>query len=192
MSNTQSTTELEVVHLKVEGMTCNGCVQTVRRSIEALPGVKESSVDLAGGQADVTIDPAVVTREQIQNAVRSAGYSVAGDGKASKPQAAPIKIMQSSGLVNLGPVPQKAAASTPVAVKPPESTKTTKEAELAIRGMTCAGCVHTIEKQVKAVPGVILCEVNLATGTAQVEYDPSRVNVDRIRKAVEDAGYAAR
>jgi Cu+-exporting ATPase len=58
--------------------------------------------------------------------------------------------------------------------------------------MTCAGCVHTIEKQVRAVPGVLVCEVNLATGTADVEFDPSIVQVSEIERAVERAGYHAR
>ncbi len=192
MSDTQSTTALEVVRLKVEGMTCNGCVQTVKRSLEALPGVKEASVDLVSGDAEATIDPAAVTSERMRQAVRSAGYSVAGDGTPSKPPGSPTGIMQGSGLVSLGPTPQKTTAPAPAANKPDRATNTTKEAELAIRGMTCAGCVHTIEKQVKAVPGVIDCEVNLATGSAWVKYDPTRVDVGRLRKAVEDAGYQAR
>jgi Cu+-exporting ATPase len=71
---------------------------------------------------------------------------------------------------------------------PPQS----KTAELAIRGMTCAGCVHTIEQRVLKLPGVEQAEVNLASGTARVRFDPSKVDEERIAKAIDDAGYQAR
>ena len=68
----------------------------------------------------------------------------------------------------------------------------TATADLIISGMTCAGCVHTIEQSVEVVPGVVRADVNLATGTASVEYDPAAVEVETIRQAVDRAGYAAR
>ena len=64
--------------------------------------------------------------------------------------------------------------------------------ELQISGMTCAGCVRTIERAVAAVPGVTRAEVNLATGTASVEYEAPQADVTVIREAVEHAGYGAR
>ena len=66
------------------------------------------------------------------------------------------------------------------------------KAELVITGMTCAGCVHTIEKQLKALPGVFGTDVNLVTGTASIDYAPGRIGVDQLADAVEKAGYAAR
>jgi Cu+-exporting ATPase len=67
-----------------------------------------------------------------------------------------------------------------------------KTADLLIRGMTCAGCVHTIESRVNALPGVERCEVNLATGSATVAYDPGQIEVEQIRQAIDRAGYEAR
>ena len=64
--------------------------------------------------------------------------------------------------------------------------------ELQISGMTCAGCVRAIERAVAAVPGVTRAEVNLATGTASVEYEALQADVAAIRAAVERAGYGAR
>ena len=64
--------------------------------------------------------------------------------------------------------------------------------ELQISGMTCAGCVRAIERAVAAVPGVTRAEVNLATGTASVEYEALQADVAAIREAVERAGYGAR
>ena len=40
--------------------------------------------------------------------------------------------------------------------------------ELGVGGMTCASCVAHVEKALRAVPGVIDAEVNLATERARV------------------------
>ena len=69
---------------------------------------------------------------------------------------------------------------------------TAETVELQISGMTCAGCVRSIERAVAAVPGVARAEVNLATGTASVEYEAPLADVSDIREAVERAGYGAR
>ncbi len=65
----------------------------------------------------------------------------------------------------------------------------TKKAELKITGMTCATCVATIEKSVSKQDGIHDVKVNLGNETALVEYDPSRVKLIDINRAVTDAGY---
>ncbi|MBN1376687.1 MAG: copper-translocating P-type ATPase [Dehalococcoidia bacterium] len=64
-----------------------------------------------------------------------------------------------------------------------------KKISLQIAGMTCAACVMHSEEALSALPGVTKAVVNLATGKASVEYDPAKVNLDDMRKAIEDAGY---
>ncbi len=62
---------------------------------------------------------------------------------------------------------------------------------LFIGGMTCAACVRHVEGALKSVPGVGEVTVNLATGKAAVEYDPSQATLADLKKAVEDMGYSA-
>jgi Cu+-exporting ATPase len=62
--------------LKVEGMTCSGCVARVEKAIRALPGVYSSAVDLAAGQATVERDPAKTSAVQIKEAILAAGYKI--------------------------------------------------------------------------------------------------------------------
>jgi Cu+-exporting ATPase len=38
--------------------------------------------------------------------------------------------------------------------------------------MTCASCVAHVERALRELPGVSQAIVNLATGTAKVEFDP--------------------
>ncbi len=58
-----------------------------------------------------------------------------------------------------------------------------------IGGMHCAMCVTTIENSLKKLDGTIDVVVNLATEKATVNYDPALVDTERIKKAIEDAGY---
>ena len=61
--------------------------------------------------------------------------------------------------------------------------------DLALEGMTCAGCATRIERRLNALEGVE-ASVNLATELAAVRYDPSRIAVSDLVRAVEQAGYA--
>lgn len=63
------------------------------------------------------------------------------------------------------------------------------ELTLPVEGMTCASCVRRIEKALFKVPGVAEANVNLATETARVKYDPARADLPHLTAAVERAGY---
>lgn len=68
---------METVTLKVNGMSCQGCVASVTRVLRALPGVGEVAVALAPGTATVTYDPHQTGYPAFQRAVEDAGYEVA-------------------------------------------------------------------------------------------------------------------
>ncbi|HEX6560719.1 MAG TPA: heavy metal-associated domain-containing protein, partial [Nitrososphaera sp.] len=65
----------------------------------------------------------------------------------------------------------------------------TKKTLLKIGGMHCAGCVSSIQRRVSAVDGVSRVEVNLASEKAAVEFDPAKIGLPDIEKAVEEIGY---
>jgi Cu+-exporting ATPase len=60
--------------LKIEGMTCASCSKAVERAVKKLEGVTEASVNLATEKLSITFDEAQVSIEDIQMAVRRAGY----------------------------------------------------------------------------------------------------------------------
>lgn len=68
---------------------------------------------------------------------------------------------------------------------------TTQETTLRIEGMHCEGCTRRITNVLERLDGVRSAEVSLQHGTARVEHDADAVNVDRMKAAVEKAGYAA-
>lgn len=60
---------------------------------------------------------------------------------------------------------------------------------LPVSGMTCASCVSHVEGALKEIPGVSQVVVNLGTNKASLTYDPQRVALTDMQRAVEDVGY---
>ncbi len=65
---------METIVIPVGGMSCGGCVASVTKVLQALPGVQKAEVDLDKAQATVAYDPARLGRPQIAEAIESAGY----------------------------------------------------------------------------------------------------------------------
>ena len=66
----------QTLNLSVRGMTCGNCARSVERKLASTPGVSKVTVDLAGGNAAVEYDAAVVQPEALAGAVRQLGYEV--------------------------------------------------------------------------------------------------------------------
>jgi len=62
---------------------------------------------------------------------------------------------------------------------------------IRVGGMTCVVCAKTVEKNIRKLTGVENVSVNFATEKATVSYDPEKVRLSAILKAVEQAGYKA-
>lgn len=58
-----------------------------------------------------------------------------------------------------------------------------------VTGMTCAGCVASVESMLKAAPGVQDAGVNLASQTAWVSYDEALITAEGLQKTVQSIGY---
>ncbi|MBI5462789.1 MAG: copper-translocating P-type ATPase [Gammaproteobacteria bacterium] len=67
-------------------------------------------------------------------------------------------------------------------------TTTHEPIRLSVSGMSCAGCVGTVEDALRAVPGVTTASVNFAEHTAQVV---GSMSADTLVAAVRKAGYDA-
>ena len=62
---------------------------------------------------------------------------------------------------------------------------------LDIHGMTCAGCVSSVEKALENVNGVGSAEVNFALNRASVHFNPEFANSSLLLSAVENACFNA-
>ena len=67
---------METMTIKVSGMTCQGCVRSVSRVLQAVPGVEAVDVSLEKGEAALRYDPAQAGATQFRKAVEDAGFEV--------------------------------------------------------------------------------------------------------------------
>lgn len=58
-----------------------------------------------------------------------------------------------------------------------------------IEGMSCNHCKLAVEKEVGKLVGMESAEVDLGAKTLTVSYDPTQTNADKIREAIEEAGF---
>jgi copper chaperone CopZ len=66
--------------LKVEGMTCGGCVAAVKVQLKRTEGVTAYEVRLEKAEAEVSYDPAKITPEKIAESVSKTGFKASVKG----------------------------------------------------------------------------------------------------------------
>jgi P-type Cu+ transporter len=66
---------MNTITLKLRGMSCASCANSIEGAIRSVPGVSQSSVNFGIAQAIVTYDPQQTNVEKIEAAVDAAGYA---------------------------------------------------------------------------------------------------------------------
>ena len=66
---------MDTATLKLRGMSCASCANSIEDAIRSVSGVSECSVNFGVEQASVTYDPQKTNLNAIQDAVDAAGYS---------------------------------------------------------------------------------------------------------------------
>jgi Cu+-exporting ATPase len=64
-----------------------------------------------------------------------------------------------------------------------------QEIVIDVKGMTSAACERRVSDALSAVPGVAAARASRAEGQAVVTADPMKATPEKLRAAVEDAGY---
>jgi len=205
--------------LSAVGMHCLACEKLVALTARKVPGVVAAQGDIPSGTVSVYLeDGAEVSLEALAEAIVAAGFQpgeplVVGDtrveflpspGTAAAPVAEPVSPEEPpAGPAGPGAPPAGAVrpaaptltseASTLVSPAAPTPVSSAAEAKvtLGLIGMTCASCATVIEHALGEVSGVSRAGVNLAANTGTVHFDPSRVGVGDLIRAVKGSGYDA-
>lgn len=61
--------------------------------------------------------------------------------------------------------------------------------EYSVLGMTCGMCQVHVQKALNKEVGIVTANVDLASQTAQIEYNPEKTDPKKIKMAVDAAGY---
>jgi copper chaperone len=60
---------------------------------------------------------------------------------------------------------------------------------LDVKGMSCGHCVNAIEGSLKELNGVEAVNVDLAGNKVIVSYNDTLVQLEKVKEAIEEAGY---
>lgn len=63
---------------------------------------------------------------------------------------------------------------------------------IPVQGMSCMHCVSRVTGALERIDGVHDARVSLEEHAATVTYDPARVGMDELKRAIEEAGYSVR
>lgn len=66
------------IMMRIGGITCASCAQTIENALRKKKGVREAGVNLATEKAAVTYSPNEISYEEIKDAVEDVGYQVLG------------------------------------------------------------------------------------------------------------------
>lgn len=66
-----------------------------------------------------------------------------------------------------------------------------KSVEFPIEGMSCMACVARIRKTLSDLEGVNEVTVNLGNKNAVIKYNPQKITLEKIEKAINEMGYKA-
>jgi copper chaperone CopZ len=65
MATKGATMATQTIFLQVQGMTCEGCAETIERALKRHKGVRDVDVDWALGIAQIAFDPELTDEEKI-------------------------------------------------------------------------------------------------------------------------------
>ena len=66
----------ETLRIRVTGMGCGGCEDTVKRSLQQVEGIEGVTASYKAGLVGVSFDAERVTTETIRARIEAAGYTV--------------------------------------------------------------------------------------------------------------------
>ncbi len=96
-----------------------------------------------------------------------------------------------SAIVSQPRVAQIAVAGAAIQTSPsvPAPQPGQKKIVLKNLGMSCPFCKAAVSAKLKHLPGVIAYDVDVKSDSATVLYDPAKVNIEKLKQAIAEAGF---
>ena len=67
---------MKMAILNINGMTCMGCVTSIKKVLEEIAGVSDSDISLKKKQAKIQYDPEKTNINKLKEAVVEAGFEI--------------------------------------------------------------------------------------------------------------------
>ncbi|KAM3933020.1 copper-transporting ATPase 2 [Leptodactylus fuscus] len=160
----------DVVKIRVEGMTCQSCVNTIEGKIGKIQGVEKIKVSLANQEAVIVYCPHYIQPEDLRKHIDDMGFVAS---VKSKPD--PSKL----GTIN---IERLQSISTEPKIT---NTGNAKTRTIHVEGMHCKSCVHNIEGSISELPGVHNIKVSLENKNALITFIEGMTSLLTLKEAIE-------
>jgi copper chaperone CopZ len=77
MKREQAASDVAELDLAVPSMVCDGCAETIRAALKALPGVRDVKVSLWHKRVRVRFEPSRLEEARIRQVIAAAGFAEA-------------------------------------------------------------------------------------------------------------------
>lgn len=175
-------------HYQLSGLSCQGCVNKLRRTLEASDRIAIQSIDTEQLKVSTTLSD-----QELENQISALGYDAQkihdhhnrrhDTGQPNDTQPASSSVIQTDPNISVS-----TEAKTPTE----QHTEALESYHLVIEGMTCASCVASVEKALDHHQAVKKVQVSLAEQSALI-YAKALSASDKkaISHSVQQAGYQA-
>uniref|UniRef100_A0A8V0XCZ0 Copper-transporting ATPase 2 n=1 Tax=Gallus gallus TaxID=9031 RepID=A0A8V0XCZ0_CHICK len=184
--------------IRIDGMTCNSCVQSIEGTMSQRQGVQHVAVSLADKTGTIHYDPANTNGEELRAAIEEMGFDASlltdtGAGEYKRwPDASNATAQPRAPEPPRQGCVSDALPDSPHLDEPNQpSGATAKKCFLQITGMTCASCVSTIERNLQKEDGIISVLVALMAGKAEIKYKPEFIQPLEIAQLIQNLGFEA-
>ncbi|KAM4047139.1 copper-transporting ATPase 2 [Anomaloglossus baeobatrachus] len=166
--------EEKVAKIRVEGMTCQSCVNTIEGKIGKIQGVEKIKVSLGNQEAVIVYCPHYIQPEDLRKQIDDMGFVA---HVKSKPDALKLGTINIERLQSVSTHPKLGNTNGPKG--------NTIARTVSIEGMHCNSCVHNIEGSISELPGVQNIKVSLENKNAVISLIEDVTGLLTIKKAIE-------
>ncbi|KAM7179852.1 copper-transporting ATPase 2 isoform 2-T2 [Macrochelys suwanniensis] len=171
-----------LMKLRVEGMTCQSCVNTIEGKIGKLHGVLRIKVSLSNQEAVIAYQPYIIQPEDLKNHIDNMGYE-----STIKSKLAPLKLdmIDLERLQTTSTTKTSASLSNSNVEPVVGKMNSTATMTLGVEGMHCQSCVKNIEGNISGLPGVQNIKVSLEHKNTVVQFNPNVMTPISLQQAIE-------
>ncbi|XP_078602292.1 copper-transporting ATPase 1-like isoform X1 [Branchiostoma floridae x Branchiostoma japonicum] len=191
--------EQKKVKIKVEGMTCNSCVESIEKVMSSVEGVKTIKVSLEDKEAVIDFDPQQTDPTLLRDGIDNMGFDASLESSQS-----PFTTTTSRKVPTIPPPASRQPASTVAVNMPsdpwvkmeqdsqilqPATLSTASTVIIGVEGMHCKSCVRKIEDAMADHSGLHSINVSLENKNAAVSYDASQTNPESLARGIAFEGF---
>jgi Cu+-exporting ATPase len=160
------------LEFKTEGIKCNGCLNKVRNALLPLDPQAEVEADFETQTLSVA---SVLNSSHLIELISELGYCVVAIDNKVADSPAPKAVQKPEHVDEIKSSVDKVSTDE-------------RQTLLSLEGMTCAGCVKTIEDALNATTGVTHVDINFGSRSALVT---GSFETQQLLLAIEATGYGA-